>query len=219
MTTTSGSTDATGATTASATDSDGRTPTSPFAEYSARLGRELATALVTHREDTDLAAEVARIAAALSAAAEAPSAVVVDDPARPAAHIPFDITPASSPRNPIAPPMDIRWDGERSRCELTLPLQYQGPPGRVHGGIVALLLDHVLGNAANAGDSPRSYTRYLNVQYDGATPIGGDIVIEGWLDREEGRKRFMAGRILVDGQTSVQAEGLWIRPKDPVPAE
>ncbi len=33
---------------------------------------------------------------------------------------------------------------------VTLTLPYQGPPGHVHGGVSALLLDHVLG-VANAG--------------------------------------------------------------------
>ncbi|GAA2000481.1 PaaI family thioesterase [Brevibacterium samyangense] len=189
-------------------------PTSPFAEHTARLARELATALVSEADDTRLAASAADIAARILAAAEAPHTVEIDAPSPGAAHIPFDITPASSPRNPLAPPMDIVWDGERSTCILTLPLQYQGPPGRVHGGIIALLLDHTLGNAANAGERPRSFTRYLNVLYEAATPIGEEIVVTGWAARQEGRKQFMEGTITVNGEVSVRAEGLWITPRE-----
>ena len=32
---------------------------------------------------------------------------------------------------------------------------YEGPPGHVHGGISAMVLDHVLGEAASDGINPR----------------------------------------------------------------
>ncbi|WP_236864590.1 PaaI family thioesterase [Brevibacterium daeguense] len=189
-------------------------PTPPFTEYTARLTRELIHTLVAETDEARLAEHVAFIADKLAEAAARPQQVTVADPHRSAGHIPDDITPASSARNPIAPPMLIEWDGDESRCELTLPLQYQGPPGRVHGGIVATMLDHVLGNAANAGGRPRSYTRYLNVSYDAATPVGEPLVVVGRTARHDGRKRFMEGEILCHGEVRVRAEGLWIEPRE-----
>lgn len=186
---------------------------SPFAEHTARLTRELINTLVSETDEARLAEHVAFIADKIADAAAHPEGVTIEDPHQVSGHIRSDITPASSARNPIAPPMDIRWDGEESHCELVLPLQYQGPPGRVHGGIVALLLDHVLGNAANSGDVPRSYTRYLNVSYEAATPIGEPLVIVGRTARHDGRKRFMEGEILCNGEVRVRAEGLWIEPR------
>ena len=186
---------------------------SHFAEHTARLTRELIHTLVSETDDARLAEHTAFIAEKLAAAAADPAAVTLDDPHPQRSHIEHDITPASSARNPIAPPMDIRWDGEESRCSLTLPLQYQGPPGRVHGGVVALMLDHVLGNAANSGDVPRAYTRYLNVQYDAATPVGEPLVVTGRVVRQEGRKRFLEGEVTCHGEVRVRAEGLWIEAK------
>lgn len=186
---------------------------SPFAEYTARLTRELTHTLVSETDQARLAEHVAFMADKIGAAAARPEDVTIDDPHQMGGHIRNDITPASSAHNPIAPPMDIRWNGEESRCELALPLQYQGPPGRVHGGIVALLLDHVLGHAANSGGVPRSYTRYLNVSYEAATPIGEPLIIVGRTARQDGRKRFMEGEILCNGEVRVRAEGLWIEPR------
>lgn len=47
--------------------------------------------------------------------------------------------------NPIAPPMVIHHDhdAEDGRCwsEFALGVAYEGPPGLVHGGVCALVLD------------------------------------------------------------------------------
>lgn len=188
--------------------------TSPFAEHSARLTRELIHSLVTESDDERLAERVGSIARELTRAAGQPGAVTVEDPHTSTSRIEGDRTPGSSARNPIAPPMSIHSDGIESRCEVTLPLQYQGPPGRVHGGIVALLLDHVLGNAANVGEGPRSFTRYLNVSYEAATLIGEPLTVVGRVGREDGRKLFMQGEVLCRGEVSARGEGLWLSPRD-----
>ncbi|HJG80683.1 MAG TPA: PaaI family thioesterase, partial [Brevibacterium senegalense] len=104
-------------------------------------------------------------------------------------------------------------DGDGYRCDLTLPLQYQGPPGRVHGGIVATLVDHLLGHAAALAGPARSMTRYLTINYDGGTPIGKPITVRGRVARHEGRKRFMEAEVVCDGEVCVRAEGLWILPR------
>nr|WP_257907199.1 hypothetical protein [Janibacter limosus] len=45
-------------------------------------------------------------------------------------------------RNPIAPPLVVTGDESGSTsCALTLGAGYEGPPGYVHGGIVAAVLD------------------------------------------------------------------------------
>jgi hypothetical protein len=55
-------------------------------------------------------------------------------------------------RNAVAPPLVIRRDDDgRSWAEFTLGAAYEGPPGHVHGGICALVLDHILGEAASDG--------------------------------------------------------------------
>jgi len=188
-------------------------PVDPFAEHTARLTRELMTALVAEDDTEALACRVADIGQRLSRAAAAPHAVAVEDPHTTPNHITDDITPASSARNPIAPPMRIVPDADGYRCDLTLPLHYQGPPGRVHGGIVALLIDHLLGHAANWQAETRSFTRSLTLSYDAGTPIGEPLTVRGRIARVEGRKRFMEAEIVCDDVVRVRAEGLWLAPR------
>ncbi|GAA2093097.1 MULTISPECIES: PaaI family thioesterase [Brevibacterium] len=196
---------------------------SPFAEHTTRLTRSLINALVSEHDDAALASRVREIAADLSAAAEDPSVVEIRDPMRPRSRFRLDLTPASSARNPIAPPLEIRHrvrgaaedDGTaESYADVVLPLQYQGPPGRVHGGIVALMLDQVLGDAAHASGLPPAFTRELTLTYDAGTPLNSTVRVSGRISRIEGRKRFMEGEITADGVVTARARGLWISPRE-----
>ncbi|MBD0323498.1 MAG: PaaI family thioesterase, partial [Aldersonia sp.] len=75
-------------------------------------------------------------------------------------------------RNPIAPPMVIERDDTGAvSSDFTLGAAYEGPTGMVHGGICALLLDHLLGEAASADGSP-SLTGEITVRFVRATPLG-----------------------------------------------
>ena len=59
-------------------------------------------------------------------------------------------------RNPHAVPLQIVQDREagRASAEFELNALHEGPPGQVHGGVVALILDQVFGEAAAAGGTP-----------------------------------------------------------------
>jgi len=79
------------------------------------------------------------------------------------------------------------------------------------------VFDDLLGRLANAGGRRTSRTAYLTVNYRSITPIGRELRLEGRVDRQEGRKRFLTGR-LFDGDTlCADAEGLFIelRPGQP----
>lgn len=116
-------------------------------------------------------------------------------------------------RNAIAPPLQVsRDENDRAVAELTLGAPYEGPPGHVHGGVCALLLDHVLGATAHRPGRP-AVTGTLTIRYLAPTPLG-PLRVEAWIDREEGSKTFAVGHITnTEGVASVQAEGVFIRPK------
>ncbi|UUZ59420.1 hypothetical protein [Nocardioides sp. B-3] len=63
--------------------------------------------------------------------------------------------PVTGPENAIAPPLHpVGLDDGSIAARVTLGLAYRGPPGCVHGGISALLLDHTLGVANHWAGSP-----------------------------------------------------------------
>ncbi|WP_082945303.1 PaaI family thioesterase [Mycobacterium sp. 852013-50091_SCH5140682] len=116
-------------------------------------------------------------------------------------------------RNAIAPPLRVRHepDGGAS-TDLTLGAPYEGPPGLVHGGVCALVLDHVLGATAHRPHAP-AFTGTLTIRYLHPTPLG-QLRAEAWVDRHEGTKTFAAGHITdANGVVTVQAEGIFIRPR------
>jgi acyl-coenzyme A thioesterase PaaI-like protein len=115
-------------------------------------------------------------------------------------------------RNAIAPPLDIEKDGVgRAWCEFTLGAVYEGPPGLVHGGVTALLLDHVFGVAAGADGRPRM-TGTLTMRYLRGTPLG-KLSAEAHVERTEGWKSFVVGHLADDDGPTVEAEGVFILPR------
>ncbi|RYE77282.1 MAG: PaaI family thioesterase [Myxococcales bacterium] len=116
-------------------------------------------------------------------------------------------------RNPVAVPLTITQHAEgRATAEFRLGATYEGPPGLVHGGVTALILDQLCGEAAAAGGAP-GMTGTLNIRYRKGTPLG-DCSAEAWIDRREGVKTFVKG-VMRDneGQDTVEAEGIFILPR------
>ncbi|GAB2972418.1 PaaI family thioesterase [Amycolatopsis acidiphila] len=110
----------------------------------------------------------------------------------------------------MAPPVHIEeWDEEHVLGHVTFSRFYLGGNGAVHGGAIPLAFDEVMGRLANTG-RPRARTAYLHVNYRKITPVGSRLRVEARFEREEGRKRILAGA-LVDGETVVaDAEGLFV---------
>lgn len=75
-------------------------------------------------------------------------------------------------RNAIAPPIvnEVHEDGTVIG-RATLGAAYEGPPGQAHGGVVALLLDQVLGETAHIAGRP-GFTAYLTINYRHLTRLG-----------------------------------------------
>lgn len=116
-------------------------------------------------------------------------------------------------RNALAPPLRVvRDDTGGAAVDLELGAPYEGPAGQVHGGYCALVLDHVLSATAHRPGAP-AFTGTLTLRYVAPTPLGR-VRAEAWVDREELGKTFAVGQLLdAEGRVTVQAEGVFIRPK------
>jgi acyl-coenzyme A thioesterase PaaI-like protein len=116
-------------------------------------------------------------------------------------------------RNAIAPPVLVERDPSGNgdvRAEFTLGAAYEGPPTLVHGGVCAMILDQLLGEAANAAGKP-GFTASLTMTYREPTPLG-KLRAEAWIDRSEGFKTWAKGHIIGPRGVTVEAEGLFILP-------
>ena len=94
---------------------------------------------------------------------------------------------------------------------------YLGANGAAYGGALPLLFDEVLGLIANEGGRGVARTAYLHVDYRAITPIGKPLEVHGWIDRQEGRKRYVRGTLKDGDQLCAEAETLFIelRPGQP----
>ncbi len=116
-------------------------------------------------------------------------------------------------RNAIAPPLTIQHGDDASFCwsEFTLNSAYEGPPGWVHGGVCALVLDHVLGEAASSGLTKPLFTGTLTLRFVRGTPLGR-LRAEAAVERTEGVKSFVSGHLSDADGITVEAEGIFITP-------
>jgi acyl-coenzyme A thioesterase PaaI-like protein len=81
----------------------------------------------------------------------------------------------------------------------------------VHGGVCALVLDHVLGEAASEGLTKPLFTGTLTVRFVRGTPLGR-LRAEAVVERTEGVKSFVSGHLSDADGITVEAEGIFIKP-------
>jgi acyl-coenzyme A thioesterase PaaI-like protein len=114
--------------------------------------------------------------------------------------------------NPIAPPVIVQHEAD-GRCwsEFVLGAAYEGPPGLVHGGVCALVLDHMLGEAASQGLTKPLFTGTITIKYLRGTPLGA-LRAEAFIERSEGVKAFARGHLSDAAGVTVEAEGVFIKP-------
>jgi acyl-coenzyme A thioesterase PaaI-like protein len=78
----------------------------------------------------------------------------------------------------------------RVRAVVELGGKLNGHPGVIHGGLLALLIDDVLGFGFRAAGVPMAMTANLNINYLAPVPANTTILIDAYLVRREGRKLY-----------------------------
>ncbi|MCK9873689.1 PaaI family thioesterase [Nocardiopsis dassonvillei] len=120
----------------------------------------------------------------------------------------------SGDTNPAAPPLLLERTPEGLRGEVTLNTVYQGPPGLVHGGWIAALLDQAVGSVSAVETTP-GLTAKLEVNYRQPTPLFTPLEVTAEVDRVEGRKVFVSGRIRAHGEVTAEATALMVQVRIP----
>jgi len=100
--------------------------------------------------------------------------------------------------------------------EYIVPEQFQGYPGVVHGGVVAAILDEVIGRVHMGGDPPRfMFTARLDVRYRKNVPIGEPLRIVGHAGKSKERTAIATGQIFgPDGDLLAEAEAMLVNVPD-----
>jgi Thioesterase superfamily len=111
--------------------------------------------------------------------------------------------------SPLAPPIEYEYRDGRLMGWGTFHAAYEGPPGYVHGGWIALAFDEMLGMANIAGGHP-GMTGRLSVRYRRPTPLHRPVEFEAWTEEVDGRRIVTRGTLTADGAVTAEAEGLFV---------
>jgi acyl-coenzyme A thioesterase PaaI-like protein len=118
--------------------------------------------------------------------------------------VPLDFDPLPSAPDPGQPPSSAEVS-----ARFVLSAAHSGPPHKAHGGVVATILDEVLGVAATAAGAS-GLTGTLTVRYEAATPYGVPLVVVGRYTGSEGRKHRATGEILHEDRVTARGEAVYI---------
>jgi acyl-coenzyme A thioesterase PaaI-like protein len=114
--------------------------------------------------------------------------------------------------NILQVPAELETEDGRVRGTAQFRRFHLGRNGAAHGGSIAMLFDSVLGyTAAKLTRSPYQRTAYLHVNYRRIVPVEEELRVDAGIERIDGRKIFVEGR-LSDGDTVLaDGEALFVR--------
>ena len=109
-------------------------------------------------------------------------------------------------------PVDVTvTEDGRIRGTTSFRRFHLGRNGAVHGGSLAHLFDSLLGfTAFKLSESKKQRTAYLHVNYRQIVPIDKTLRVDAGIDRIEGRKIFVDGRLLDGDAVLCEAEALFV---------
>lgn len=115
--------------------------------------------------------------------------------------------------NPMSPPMHVVINGLGMDAEIvgrvTYPIQFEGPPGCVHGGFLAMAFDELLGYAQAESGNP-GMTAHIEVDFRAPSPLGTELVYRARCDRVEGRKIHVSADLFHGDTLCAQARAIFI---------
>lgn len=157
--------------------------------------------------ETDAPEEVLREAAA---AVERCNTALAAHPGPRPAELGFgDVSPLQGKFNPMAPPIELEVGEGEVRGTGVFGSVHQGPPGTMHGGIVAALFDDLLA-VAMLNSEQQGPTGSLTVRLRRPVPLHRELQLRARVDRIEGRRIHTEGTIEVDGVVVAEGEAVFI---------
>lgn len=121
-------------------------------------------------------------------------------------------SPVHGPSNPLSPPVRLTVVDGLVRGSVVFGTPYQGPPGSVHGGMVAALFDDVLGVAQMTTERPGP-TGSLLVRYRRPTPLHRELQVTARVDRVDGRRIHARAELSCGALVCAEAEAVFISPR------
>lgn len=119
------------------------------------------------------------------------------------------------PANPRGLHLRFEDDASGARARVRMDPAYQGAPGWLHGGMIALLLDEAMAKLnRRAGEA--AVTAELRVEYLRPVPTAADLLVSAEEIHREGRSRLRRAeiRLAADGEILARGEGRFVVPRE-----
>ena len=183
--------------------------------------RRLSHAMMAHQADEAQLAEMAQFATAIAEKIEA-------QPTRqhpfkgaanfsmPEPHVEkeepkhlFSDSIVSGRANPMGMEASLWKEGQEAVMEVVLGPAFEGAPDRAHGGVMAALIDELMGQVLGIIGTP-AFTGRLTVTYRNPTPLGVTMIGRARATEWRGRKISMTAEMRAGDLLIAEAEALFI---------
>jgi uncharacterized protein (TIGR00369 family) len=114
--------------------------------------------------------------------------------------------------NPHGMRLKFTYDEDHDRfvCRFRLGKRYTGPPGHMHGGIIATILDEAMGKV-NKLHQVVALTKQITVEYLRPVPLNKPLRVESREVKVKGREHTNAAEILnQENEVLARSQGLFI---------
>ena len=100
--------------------------------------------------------------------------------------------------------------GVTATSTVTLTRLHEGPPGYIHGGVVAVLMDEAM-SKINRPLNLLAMTRHIEVDYLRPSPLRVPLTLVSFTLRREGRKLFHQAELThPDGTLLARGKGVFV---------
>lgn len=120
--------------------------------------------------------------------------------------IKYDMCFACGEANPIGLHLHFFWIPDGVLAFFTPKPEHQSYDGRMHGGLITVLLDEIMGNYLFRKEGVPAYTARIDLRFRTPVQIGTTIRCEGHEVKRKGRLVIMEGVITnPDGTVAAEA--------------
>ena len=172
----------------------------PETERYAALARRVSSLILQMEAPSEVVAELTaaleRAEAALAALAPADPRPRIGDASDGDGRVYLDHSRGVGAYNPAFPEYALRVEGNRAAGTVSFPVLYEGPPGVVHGGFLAVFFDQVI-QQHNCDVGRAGKTTRLELRYLAPTPLLRELRFE--IERTEEERRIESSARLFAG--------------------
>jgi acyl-coenzyme A thioesterase PaaI-like protein len=111
--------------------------------------------------------------------------------------------------NPMGMEASLWKEGDEAVMEVVLGPAFEGAPDRAHGGVMAALIDELMGQVLGIIGTP-AFTGRLTVTYRNPTPLGVTMIGRARATDWTGRKITMTAEMRAGELLIAEAEALFI---------